>query len=201
MKYLYSWILFLGMIFTTHVAMAEVVNGEVAPDFTLTDVNGQKHSLSDYRGKNVVLEWTNHGCPFVVKHYDSGNMQKLQKTYTDKGVVWLSINSSAAGKQGNMSPEEWQKTLVEKKAFATATLLDEDGTVGKQYGAKTTPHMYIIDVAGKLVYQGAIDSIPSADSNDIEKAENYVSKALDETMSGQAVSQPQTKAYGCGVKY
>lgn len=193
-------ILSIGL-FLTAPASAELTNGQKAPDFTLTDVNGQSHSLSQYDGKYRVLEWTNHGCPFVVKHYDSGNMPKLQADSIGKGVVWFSINSSAEGKEGSMSAEEWKKILTEKKSAATATLLDSDGKVGKLYGAQTTPHMYIIDPAGNLIYQGAIDSKPSADQADIAGATNYVSKALDEAMSGKPVSEPSTKAYGCSVKY
>lgn len=180
---------------------AEIQTGSKAPEFSLQDINGQSRSLSEFSGKYVVLEWINHSCPFVVKHYNSGNMQNLQKTYTDKGVVWLSINSSAAGKQGNMSPEDWKKTQAEKNSAATGTLLDPDGTVGKLYGAQTTPHMYIVNPEGNLIYQGAIDSVESTDAADIPKSQNYVQSALDEAMSGKTVSTPSTKAYGCSVKY
>lgn len=182
-------------------AFADVETGQKAPDFTLVDVDGNNRSLSEFQGKYVVLEWTNHGCPFVKKHYDGGNMQNLQKTYAEKGVIWLSINSSAKGKEGSMSPAEWKALLTDKKSVATATLLDPTGQVGKLYGAKTTPHMYIIDPNGNLIYQGAIDSIKSADSEDIPKAQNYVSTALDEAMAGKAVTTSTTKSYGCSVKY
>lgn len=180
---------------------ADVESGAAAPDFTLTDVEGNSRSLAEFKGKYVVLEWTNHGCPFVVKHYESGNMQNLQTTYAAKGVIWLSINSSAPGKEGNMPPSEWKKTLVEKGSAATATLLDPDGTVGKLYGAKTTPHMYVINPEGNLIYQGAIDSIRSANQDDVAKAKNFVTAALDEAMSGKPVTTPTTKSYGCSVKY
>lgn len=182
-------------------AFAEIQTGTKAPEFSLTGIDGQSRSLSEFSGKYVVLEWVNHSCPFVVKHYSSGNMQNLQKTYTDKGVVWLSINSSAAGKQGNMSPEDWKKTQTEKNSAATDTLLDPDGTVGKLYGAQTTPHMYVVNPEGNLIYQGAIDSVESTDATDIPKSQNYVQSALDEAMNGKEVSTPSTKAYGCSVKY
>ncbi len=180
---------------------AEVKTGEKAPDFTLTAADGDTHSLSDFEGKYVVLEWINHGCPFVKKHYNSDNMQSLQKKYTDKGVVWLSICSSAEGKQGYHTPEEWQDVNEEKESAATALLLDEDGDVGRAYGAKTTPHMYVIDPEGTLIYQGAIDSIPSADPDDADKADNYVAMALDAAMNDQPVEPDTTRPYGCSVKY
>lgn len=180
---------------------AEVVNGQPAPDFALKDPAGQSHKLSDYKGKHVVLEWVNHGCPFVVKHYDSRNMQGLQKESVGQGVVWLAICSSAEGKQGHHTAEEWQKVNQEKGFAGTAVLLDTDGKVGRQYGAKTTPHMYVINPEGVLVYQGAIDDKPSTDQDDIPGAKNYVRAALAEARAGKPVSQGQTKPYGCGVKY
>ena len=180
---------------------AEVTTGAAAPDFTLTDTSGASHKLSDFKGKTVVLEWVNHGCPFVVKHYSKGNMQGLQADYTSKGVVWLSICSSAEGKQGYNTAEGWQKLNAEKGGKATAILLDPEGTVGKLYGAKTTPHMYVINAEGTLVYQGAIDDKPSTDSDDIPGAKNYVKAALDEVLAGKPVTTGQTKPYGCGVKY
>jgi peroxiredoxin len=182
-------------------ALAAPQTGQPAPDFTLTDSNGKSHKLSDFKGKFVVLEWLNHGCPFVIKHYGSGNMQKLQKEYTGKDVVWLSIASSAPGKQGNMSPEETNKTKEEKGSAATAVLLDEDGTVGKLYDAKVTPELYVINPEGVLIYMGAIDDKKSVDAADVAGAKNYVKQALDEAMAGKAVSEPVTAAYGCGIKY
>ena len=175
--------------------------GSGAPAFTLKDTSGKEHSLSDYKGKFVVLEWFNEGCPFVKKHYTSGNMQKLQQEYTGKDVVWLSINSSAPGKEGHVTAETAQKTISEWKMNATKILLDHDGKVGKMYGAKTTPHMFVIDKEGKLVYQGAIDSKPSSDTADVEGAENYVKVALDSSMAGKPVATSSTKPYGCSVKY
>ena len=188
--------------FTTALTLAAGPEpGSVAPDFTLKDTQGNQHSLSDFKGKFVVLEWTNLGCPFVRKHYDSNNMQSLQKKYTDKGVVWLSICSSAEGKQGHFAPDKWNELIVEKGAAPTAVLLDEEGKVGRLYGATTTPDMFIIDKKGNLVYRGAIDSIKSVDQSDVPKATNYVSAALDRTMAGQPVKNSSTKPYGCSVKY
>jgi len=186
---------------TIITALAAPQVGQPAPEFTLTDSNGKSHKLSDFKGKLVVLEWLNHGCPFVVKHYGSGNMQKLQKEYTGKDVVWLSIVSSAPGKQGHMSAEETNKAKEEKGSAATAILLDEDGTVGKLYNAKVTPELYIVDREGTLIYAGAIDSVKSTDAADIEGATNYVKKALDEALEGKPVSEATTTAYGCSVKY
>ncbi|MGA0094339.1 MAG: thioredoxin family protein [Chthoniobacterales bacterium] len=182
-------------------SLAAPQTGQPAPGFTLTDSNGQSRKLSDFTGKFVVLEWLNHTCPFVVKHYGSGNMQKLQKEYTDKGVVWLSIASSAPGKPGYMNAEETNKTKEEKGSAATAVLLDEDGAVGRAYQARVTPECFVIDPEGILIYSGAIDSVKSPDPADIATATNYVKQALDEAMAGKKVSEPVTSAYGCGVKY
>jgi peroxiredoxin len=190
-----------ALAISTGLAMAAPAVGSPAPEFTLTDSNGQSHNLSDFKGKFVVLEWLNHGCPFVVKHYESDNMQSLQREYTGRDVVWLSIVSSAPGKQGHMSPEETNAAIAEKNAAPTAVLLDEDGTVGKLYDAKVTPEMFIINPEGILVYQGAIDDKSSTDVADVAGAKNYVKQALDELLSGQEVSEPTTKAYGCSVKY
>ncbi len=182
-------------------SFAQVENGKAAPNFTLKDSNGNEVSLSQYQGKFVVLEWLNYDCPFVKKHYGSGNMQSLQKTYTGKGVIWLSIASSAPGTEGYYEAADINRLNAEKKASPTAILLDPAGTVGKLYGAQTTPHMYIIDPQGVLVYQGAIDDIRSTNPDDIAKSRNYVSSALDEAMAGKPVSIPSTKSYGCSVKY
>ena len=179
----------------------ELKVGTEAPAFSLKDTQGKTHSLSDYKGKFVVLEWFNEGCPFVKKHYGSGNMQKLQKEYTGKDVVWLSINSSAQGQQGHVTPESAPKTIAEWKMDATKILLDHDGKVGRTYGAKTTPHMFVINPEGKLVYQGAIDSKPTPNTADVEGAENYVKVALDSSMAGKPVATSSTKPYGCSVKY
>jgi len=175
--------------------------GEPAPGFALTDSTGTARSLAEFRGRVVVLEWFNHECPFVRKHYDSGNMQRLQAAYTDQGVVWLTIVSSAPGKQGYLSAEQANAVIRERGARQTALLLDPDGTVGRRYGAKTTPHLFIIDPEGRLLYAGAIDDRPSTDPDDIRVATNYVQQALDEALAGQLVSVPETKPYGCSVKY
>ncbi len=191
----------LAFFLAAGTALAAPEVGQPAPAFTLTDSNGQAHNLSDFKGKFVVLEWLNHGCPFVMKHYDSGNMQKLQKEYTGKDVVWLSVVSSAPGKQGHMSPAETNQAKEEKGSAATAILIDGDGTVGRLYGARVTPELYIIDPEGALIYAGAIDNKKSVDPTDVEGATNYVKQALDEAMAGQPVSTPKTEPYGCSVKY
>ena len=189
------------LILAGGIAYAQVVNGHAVPDFTLTDSNGLKHSLSDYKGKFVVLEWFNPDCPFVKKHYNSGNMPNLQKQYTAKGVIWLSINSSAKGKQGSYTPEGFNKFIADKGAAPTAVLLDADGKVAHLFEAQTTPGMFVIDPKGILIYQGAIDDIPSADPADVAKAKNYVKTALDAAMNGKPVAVAATKSYGCSVKY
>lgn len=180
---------------------AAVESGAMAPEFTLTDTTGTAHSLSGFKGKYVVLEWTNHGCPFVKKHYKEGHMQALQEKMTGKGVVWLVVNSGAPGKQGSVTPEAGNKQIADKGIKATAMLLDSDGKVGRAYDARVTPHMYLIAPDGKLIYQGAIDSIRSTDPADVEKAENYVKAAYKAHKKGEPVAKPTTKPYGCGVKY
>jgi peroxiredoxin len=195
-----SVLLVMGLVMGSTVSAA-VTTGQMAPDFTLTDSHENERSLSDYKGKYVILEWVNYDCPFVKKHYNSMNMQNLQKEYTSQGVIWLSINSSAHGQQGHLHPEEINALVQEKGAAPTAFLVDADGDVGHLYGAQTTPHMYIIDPQGVLIYQGAIDSIPSPNPADIAKADNYVKDAMNAAMSGQPVSMSSTKSYGCSVKY
>jgi hypothetical protein len=180
---------------------AEPAVGAKAPAFTLTDTEGKSHSLADFKGKYVVLEWINLGCPFVRKHYDSGNMQTSQQKAKEMGAVWLSICSSAEGKQGNMKAEEWQKAIGDEKMASSAVLLDAKGTVGKSYGAKTTPHMYVINPEGILIYKGAIDDKPTADKADVPGAKNYVLTALNEAQAGKPVSTSATTPYGCSVKY
>ena len=175
--------------------------GATAPAFSLTDSAGKTVSLADYKGKFVVLEWTNPGCPFVQKHYGSGNMQKLQAEFTKKGVAWLTVDSSATGQQGAFTADEAKAAKNGLYKDASALLLDPDGTVGHLYGATNTPDMYIINPEGKLIYEGAIDSIASADKADIEKATNYVQTSLDEALAGKPVDKAQTKPYGCSVKY
>lgn len=197
-----SWIILI-ILFTAFsmAANARVSVNQPAPDFTAVDSNGKEHRLSDFKGKTVVLEWTNHDCPYVRKHYDSGNMQALQKTATGKGIVWLSIISSAPGKQGHVSGAEANRLTSSRNAAPTAVLLDESGEIGRLYGAKTTPHMYIIDEGGELVYMGGIDSISSTDTNDIARATNYVDAALNALSSGQPIEDAVTRPYGCSVKY
>lgn len=180
---------------------AAVQVGQPAPDFTLPDTQGKVHTLGDYRGKTVVLEWTNHDCPYVRKHYGADNMQAQQRDAAARGVVWLSVISSAPGKQGHVSPAQANRLTADRNAAPAAVLLDESGDVGRRYGARTTPHMYVIDDAGTLVYMGGIDSVPSANPADIERATPYVRVALDEVLSGAPVSEPVTRPYGCSVKY
>ena len=175
--------------------------GSNAPDFSATDSNGKAQTVSQYKGKYVVLEWFNPDCPFVKKHYGGGNMQKLQEEFTSKGVVWLAVDSSAPGKEGNLTPEQANAKIAEWKGHATALVLDPDGKVGKAYGAKNTPHMFIIDPEGKVIYEGAIDSKASPNPADIPTSTNYVKVALDEAMAGKKVSNANTKPYGCSVKY
>jgi len=175
--------------------------GEPAPGFTGTDSNGQTHKLSDYRGKFVVLEWTNNGCPYTRKHYASGNMQALQKEWTAKGVVWLTVLSSATGEQGYMTAEQENAYIAKVHADPTAAILDPTGTIGREYSAKTTPHMFVIDPSGKLIYDGAIDDHPTTDPADVKSSKNYVSAALTEAMAGQPVAVSSTRPYGCNVKY
>ena len=176
-------------------------SAEPAPDFTLTDTNGNEHSLSEYAGQWVVLEWLNYDCPFVRKHYNSGNMQRLQEHYTDLGVKWLSIVSSAPGQQGNFPPGEMNRRTEAHGGAQTAVLMDPSGTVGRAYGARTTPHMFVINPQGEIVYRGALDDRPSADPASLEGATNYVVRALTEATGGQEVSTPATQPYGCAVKY
>jgi hypothetical protein len=175
--------------------------GQPAPAFTLTDSKGQTHSLADFKGKTVVLEWTNHECPFVKKHYGAENMQAQQGSAGADGVVWLTINSGAAGKQGHVDAAGAEAVMARDGFKAAAYLLDASGDTGRAYAAKTTPHMYVIDGEGVLRYNGAIDSIPSADQADIPKATQYVTQALGELAAGKAVSVASTQPYGCSVKY
>ncbi len=193
-------IIFLVLFGVTTFAQTARLN-EQAPDFNLKDSNGKEHSLSDFNGKVVVLEWINFDCPFVQKHYNSKNMQSLQLKYSKNDVVWLSVCSSTEGKQGNFSNDEINKRIKNHNAKMSAYLIDSDGKVGKMYGAKATPHMYIIDKDGKLVYAGGIDDKASTDTDDIEDAKNYVSTALDELLAGKNVIIQSSKPYGCSVKY
>lgn len=175
--------------------------GKAAPAFTAKDTKGQEHSLSDFKDKVVVLEWVNHQCPFVKKHYSSKNMQKLQADYTGKGVIWLTVNSSAEGKQGYLEASKLGEKVAAEGSKATATLVDTNGTVGKAYGAKVTPHMMIIAKDGTLAYSGAIDSKSSTDAADIESSDPLFANALDAVLAGKEVANAKNEPYGCGVKY
>ncbi|MCC6963171.1 MAG: thioredoxin family protein [candidate division Zixibacteria bacterium] len=186
---------------TQDVAIGGVAIDQPAPDFTLKDLDGKEYKLSSFKGKYVVLEWVNFDCPFVKKHYSSGNMQALQAEATKKGVIWLSICSSAPGKQGHFPIADLKKRIATEKAVPTAYLIDENGVVGKLYGAKTTPHMFVIDSIGKLRYAGAIDDMPSTKVDDIPKATNYVRAALDAVTNGRAVAVKSQTPYGCAVKF
>ena len=175
--------------------------GEAAPDFKATDSNGQMHKLSEYRGKYLVLEWHNNGCPYTRKHYDSGNMQRLQKDWTSRGVIWFTVISSAPGQQGYVTAQQENNYMKRMNAAPTAALLDQQGDLGRLYFAKTTPHMFIINPDGVLVYDGAVDSKATTDQRDIATATNYVSQGLEEAMAGKPVSTPTSRPYGCSVKY
>src|SRR6266513_2486694 len=191
----------ISLIATAVFAFDPPQVGSAAPDFSVTGAKGKTHALSEYKGKYVVLEWFNPQCPFVKKHYGGGNMQKLQDEYTSKGVVWLTIDSNAPGTEGNLTPEEAQKVINSWKTKMTALLLDPESKVAKLYGAKNTPDMVVINPEGKIVYQGAIDSKASPNPADIPSSTNYVKSALDESLGGKAVSNAQTKPYGCHITY
>jgi peroxiredoxin len=182
-------------------SLADLRVGTAAPDFRINDVDGRAVSLADFRGKTVVLEWSNPECPTVKKHYDSGNMQKTQARAAAAGVVWLTVNSSGQGKQGHMTPAEAKAFTAGQPSRRTAYLLDPAGAVGKAYGAKATPHMFVINSGGTLVYNGAIDDKPTQDPADIAGARNHVLAALNELKAGKPVSVPASRAYGCSVKY
>jgi peroxiredoxin len=186
---------------TALIAADSPAVGTTAPDFSLTDSKGKTQSVSQYKGKYVVLEWFNPECPFVKKHYGSGNMQKLQEEFTAKGVVWLSIDSSAPGLEGNLTAEQANAKMTEWKTKQTALVLDPDGKAGRSYGAKNTPHMFVINPEGKIVYEGAIDSKASPNPADIPNSTNYVKVALEESLAGKTVTNANTKPYGCSVKY
>jgi peroxiredoxin len=175
--------------------------GTTAPDFSLTDSRGKVQTVSQYKGKYVVLEWFNPECPFVKKHYGSGNMQKLQEEFTGKGVVWLSVDSSAPGFQGYLTAEQANAKMAGWKTKQTAFVLDPEGKAGRAYGAKNTPHMFVINPEGKIVYEGAIDSKATPNPADIADSTNYVKVALEESLAGKTVSNANTKPYGCSVKY
>ena len=194
-------ILAITAIISLSLSAYAVRVGDPAPDFTATDSHGQTQKLSQYKGKFVVLEWTNNGCPYTRKHYDSGNMQSLQKQWTARGVVWLTVLSSASGEQGYMTASQENAYIAKVHADPTAAILDPWGTIGHMYAAKTTPHMFVIDPSGKLIYDGAIDDHATTDTSDIPSSRNYVSAALTSAMAGQPVATAYTRPYGCSVKY
>jgi peroxiredoxin len=195
----------LGVLIAVFAASTGVARalppGSTAPEFKGVDSNGVTHSLSEYRGKYVVLEWANQGCPYEQKHYLSGNMESLQKQWRSKGVVWLSIISSAPGQQGYVTPAEENDYLKAMKASPTAALLDPTGEIGHLFDARTTPHMFVIDPAGKIVYQGALDDKPTPDPSSLKTADNYVNDALNAALAGKPVTVAVTKPYGCSIKY
>jgi len=193
--------LFFAACLLLAIPAVALTPGSQAPDFKGTDSNGKTHALSQYRGKYVVLEWANKGCPYDQKHYLSGSMEALQKQWTAKGVIWLSVVSSAPGEQGFMTAAEENQYLRTMKASPTAALLDPEGTIGRLYEAKTTPHMFVIDPDGKLIYQGAIDDKPTTDQADLKGARNYLNDALGAAMAGKPVPVSTTRPYGCSVKY
>ena len=190
-----------ALAFVAGHAGATATVGQAAPAFSAVDASGKPVSLADFKGKTVVLEWVNPGCPFVQKHYNAANMQGTQKDAAAKGVVWLTINSTSTDAGDYLPPAEMAKWMQTQKAANSAMLMDADGKVGRAYGARTTPHMYIVDPAGKLVYAGGIDDKPSTNVADIPRATNYVKAALNESLAGKAVSQANTRPYGCSIKY
>lgn len=189
------------VVMSAGAAFAAPTVGEPAPVFTATDTKGVEHTLSDFQGKTVILEWNNPECPYVVKHYDSGNMQSLQEEATEAGAVWITINSGAEGKQGHMTAEEANAMMEEAGLNSTAYIIDDSGEIGGMYEAKTTPHMFVIDPEGTLVYQGAIDDDPSFKQEGIATATNYVKAAWEAVAAGEAVEVATTQPYGCSVKY
>lgn len=193
--------LIVALCFASGIAFANALPGAPAAEFTLKDVNGNSRKLSDFRGKYVVLEWFNQGCPFVQKHYESGNMQALQRKYTEKGVVWLAISSTNPKSADYRDPKAAQGFIKDWNMSPTAFMLDEDGTVGRAWGAKATPHMFVVAPDGKVIYAGAIDDKATWRKEDVKGAKNYVAAALDEAMAGKPVATDSTAAYGCSVKY
>jgi hypothetical protein len=198
MKYLLSALVLAAAL---PAVAAPAVVGQPAPAFSVTDASGKAVSLADFKGKTVVLEWVNPGCPYVRKHYDSANMQGTQKGAADKGVVWLAVNSTAQGHGDYKKPADMAAWMQSQNASATHTLMDGDGKIGKAYGARTTPHMYIVDAKGTLAYAGGIDDKPSSNPADVKTAKNYVNAALGDMLAGKPVAQATTRPYGCSVKY
>ena len=200
-RYVYAILAAIFVMTFSLSAMAKAQVGEAAPTFTATDIEGNAVDLAALKGKTVVLEWTNHQCPYVIKHYDSGNMQRTQKMAKEDGVVWVSIVSSAPGKQGHLDLEEAKEIVAKEGAYPAHKVLDESGEIGKLYKATTTPHMFVIDEAGVLAYAGAIDSNSSPRPSAVEGATNYVLAALGDLKEGNTVQTAQTQPYGCSVKY
>jgi hypothetical protein len=198
---LHKLIVFLALDFALCMSVQAAVPGNQAPNFTGNDSNGKTHSLSYYRGKYVVLEWASQGCPYDQRHYINGSMEAVQRKWTNQDVVWLSIISSAPGQEGFVSPEEENRYIKKMRASPTAAILDPSGTIGRLYSAKTTPHMFVIDPSGKLIYAGAIDDNPTWDLSDHTRARNYVDEALTESMNGRPIQVQSTRPYGCSVKY
>ncbi|MFM9881030.1 MAG: thioredoxin family protein [Burkholderiaceae bacterium] len=190
-----------ALLLSATLAQAAATVGQPAPDFSATDLSGKTVKLSDFKGKHVVLEWVNPNCPFVKKHYNSDNMQAVQKEATSKGVVWLAINSTERQSQDYMTPAQLSAWVKEKSSPMTAMLMDEDGNIGKNYAARTTPHMYIVSPQGTLIYAGGIDSIPSGRVDDIKTATNYIKQGLNEALAGKPLSVATSAPYGCTVKY
>ena len=194
----------LSLLLLSLLATTSVKNGDTAPSFTLLNQDNKTVSLDEFKGKKIILEWTNHDCPFVKRHYDTTNMQAIQKDMTDNEIVWLSIISSAEGKQGHVSKEQAKELTLKRNAHPTHVLLDTKGNVGRMFSAKTTPHMFVIDELGKVRYQGAIDNLGNTGalfSTDLSKAKNYVKNAVNQLMSGEEVKDKKTRPYGCSIKY
>lgn len=191
----------LPLLLAAAGAQAAATVGQPAPEITLKDTTGKTVRLSDFKGKHVVLEWTNPGCPFVRKHYDSGNMPATQKDAAAKGVVWLAVNSTEKASGDYLEPAKLTSWLKERQSVPSAILMDEEGTAGRAYGARTTPHMYIVNPQGQLIYAGGIDSIPSAKDDDIPRATNYVKTGLAEALAGKPLTAATTRPYGCSIKY
>jgi peroxiredoxin len=201
MKSIFAATVFASALALTASSAFAATVGQAAPAFSITDTSGKTVNLADFKGKTVVLEWTNPDCPFVQKHYSSANMQGTQKDASAKGVVWLTVNSTTREHQDYKAPAAMAQWMQAQKAAASATLMDPDGKVGKAYGARTTPHMYVVDAAGTLVYAGGIDNKPSANPADVAGATNHVKAALAEVTAGKAVTTASTKPYGCSIKY
>lgn len=196
-----SWVVIALALFVMPVLLSAAKVGDSAPDFTTKGSDGKAYRLADFRGKFVVLEWHNNGCPYTRKHYESGNMQKLQKEWTGRGVVWFTVISSAPGTQGYVTADQENAYMAKMHATPTAALLDSNGDVGHLYDAKTTPHMIVINPQGAIIYDGAIDDHPTSEQSDIASSKNYVEEALTEATGGHSVEVATTRPYGCSVKY